>query len=125
MLGTAAITLWLILRRHVQGMDLAESLTSGAPAPLPHAALVRRLMPSLHRLRSLSALNLAGNLFTRVPAALGQLSALEFLDMSCNPELQARLQRQCQRCRLCLARRDGISVLPCTCLKMAGLLHAC
>ena len=76
----------------VQGMDLSESLGSGAPAPLPHAALVRRLLPSLHRLRSLSALNLAGNLFTRVPAALGQLSALEFLDMSCNPELQARLR---------------------------------
>ena len=75
---------------HAQGMDLSESLASGAPAPQPHAALVRRLLPSLERLTALTALNLAGNLFTRVPAALGKLSALQVLDMSANPELQAR-----------------------------------
>ena len=99
----------------VQGMDLSESLGSGAPAPLPHAALVRRLLPPLDRLKSLSALNLAGNLFARVPAALGQLSALEFLDMSCNPELQARLQ--CDVCAACCAPRAGMVqlVLPATC----------
>ncbi|KAK9820853.1 hypothetical protein WJX81_004021 [Elliptochloris bilobata] len=72
----------------LQSMDLSESLASGAPAPQPHAALVRRLLPPLERLTSLTALNLANNLFTRVPAALGRLSALEFLDISGNPELQ-------------------------------------
>ena len=71
-------------------MDLSEDLASGAPWPQAHAALVRRLLPPLQRLTALTALNLAGNLFTRVPAVLGRLSALEFLDLSNNPELQAR-----------------------------------
>jgi hypothetical protein len=90
---------WAVERRvkrlayGAQGMDLSEDLASGAPWPQAHAALVRRLLPPLQRLTALTALNLAGNLFTRVPAVLGRLSALEFLDLSNNPELQARRSR--------------------------------
>ena len=48
-------------------------------------------LPDLAKLTNLTALNLSDNRLTRVPPVLSKLKQLQFLDLSCNSELQVCL----------------------------------
>lgn len=47
-----------------------------------------RALPDIWRLPSLAALQLSGNLLTRMPPSITSLSSLRFLDLSHNPLLK-------------------------------------
>lgn len=86
----------------VQGLNLVE-------APMAVADVLNEVRKNLPRcivtLTSLTALNLADNSFVRVPPLLSKLTALQYLDMSCNSRLQVCVRaltcgRMCT-CPLC------------------------
>ena len=61
---------------NAQSMNLCETSTSGQSG-----------IPKLDQLTNLTALNLSENSLTKVPACLGKLGSLRFLDVSMNPML--------------------------------------
>jgi hypothetical protein len=73
----------------VQSLALDETGTPLSMAP-PLPATPRRRLPDLAPLTALTALNLADNCLTRVPAALAALPRMRFVDLSNNPNLQVR-----------------------------------
>ena len=70
----------------LQAAGLAEHREGGPP--VVSAVGIRKHLPDLSKLTNLTALNLSDNCLPRVPPVLFKLKKLQFLDLSCNAEMQ-------------------------------------